>query len=158
MSCSLRSVLRVPFCLSNLPVLFCLSLFACPCCQCCPGCPVLAVLFLAVLFRHSCSDRSALAVLSCMSSSAKPRHAYMFCLSCPAFSIMPVSFRLSRPGHEACKCNMFKQHWQADFTRSMYKQHGHAAWRHAHAPLTWAYSTKIDMRHRDEHEACTCRQ
>jgi hypothetical protein len=146
MSCSLRSVLRVPFCLSNLPVLFCLSHFACPCCLCCPGCPVLAVL--------SWQSYFCILVLTdllwqfCLACHLLPS---TFCLSCSACSIMPVSFRLSRTGHEACKCNRFKQHWQADFTHSMYKQHGNAAWRHAHALLTWAYSTKIDMRHRDEH-------
>jgi hypothetical protein len=37
----------------------------------------------------------------------------------------------------------------AEYTLYMYSRHGHAAWRHAHAPLTWTCSMNMDLRYQN---------
>jgi hypothetical protein len=141
--------LSLPFCLSvsllswlSYPcglVLEVLSWWCCPNCswQSCPDGPVLAVLFWR--FRYSCPGRSALAVLSCLLSSACPNMP--LCSACPVLPIplclsrsvcpaLPVLFCLS---HFACSSGcpvlaiMVVIFYPSLFWLSFFWQHGHVA-------------------------------
>jgi hypothetical protein len=75
-SCSVCPVLSVLFCVSYLPVLFCLSRSACP---------VLPVPFCLSWFG----------CIFCLSCSAYPVLPFLFCLNCVAGPVLPVLFCLS---------------------------------------------------------------
>jgi hypothetical protein len=124
MSCSAYPILPFLFCLSwsVLSVSYCMSHSACS------ALPVLCVFLLSWLcwlswsvledlFRHSIPDKPALAILSCLSSSAYicsacpvlpihlclSRSVCLSCLSQSAFPIRPVPFCLSAlPVRSAC--------------------------------------------------------